>query len=395
MGKDTNRQKSQGSNYGYLKLPSGVNVFKEEPGRVHIDILPYLVTMDKHPDRDDDWQIAIPGELWYKLPFKTHRNIGAANDTVVCPRSFGKRCPICEAREKMIKEGASKEVTDPLRPSQRNLYAIMVKTKKDGEKIMVWDISHYLFQKLLNEELEENPQFNNFPDHEDGYTLKVRFEEQAIGKNKFSEATRIDFEERPEQFDDSILKHIPNLDEMLTIKSYKELEALFLELDAPDTAATEDDSIEEEPVVNFRKRKDAGGQRKPAPVEDEDDEDEGDEDEDEAPPVNRSNKKDPPAPIRRKPAPVEDEDDEDEDDTPPPSKPSKKSADAPIRRRPAPVEDDEDEDAAPPIKKGKSTGDANKCPFGHKFGHDCEKHKDCDSCDVWEDCLDEQARLGK
>ena len=74
------KQKSQKSQYGYLKLHKGVNVFKEETGsRVKLDILPYVVTDPNHPDRDDSLGIAVPGALWYKRPFKLHRNIGYKN----------------------------------------------------------------------------------------------------------------------------------------------------------------------------------------------------------------------------------------------------------------------------------------------------------------------------
>lgn len=40
------------------------------------------------------------------------------------------------------------------------------------------------------------------------------------------------------------------------------------------------------------------------------------------------------------------------------------------------VEDDED------VKPKKS-----KCPFGHKFGSDCDGHDDCDNCDEWKACF--------
>src|SRR5690554_4551425 len=91
--RDAERQKQATSSYGFLRLPKGVPIFNVEGGsRIKLDIMPYVVAMDNHPDKYEDEGIAMPGGLWYKLPFKIHRNIGVENDSVVCPRSFGKPC---------------------------------------------------------------------------------------------------------------------------------------------------------------------------------------------------------------------------------------------------------------------------------------------------------------
>ncbi|MCK9457302.1 MAG: hypothetical protein M0R31_08420, partial [Candidatus Riflebacteria bacterium] len=100
-------KQSRGAQYGHLNLPKGISVFREEPKtRVSLDILPYTVTDANHPDRDDEYAIASPGELWYKRPYWLHRNIGASNESVVCPTSVGKPCPICKHRAQMLKDGA-------------------------------------------------------------------------------------------------------------------------------------------------------------------------------------------------------------------------------------------------------------------------------------------------
>ena len=113
--RDVERQETASSSYGYLNLPSGVSVFNPEPGsRVKMDIIPYEVTDTNHPDKFEDEQIAVAGDLWYKRPFKIHRNVGSGNDSVVCPTSFGKKCPLCEYRAKRLKEGAPKEEIEEL-----------------------------------------------------------------------------------------------------------------------------------------------------------------------------------------------------------------------------------------------------------------------------------------
>lgn len=398
VGRDAERQKSAGSSYGYLKLPKGLSVFKEEAGgRHYFDIIPYEVSKVYHPDRVDD--TAAPGTLWYKRPFKIHRNIGTAKDAVVCPTSFGKKCPICEHRALRVKEGADKKELDALKPSWRNLYLIIpLKDKKFEKKIHVWDISQAMFQDLLADEVNEKPENEIFPDIEEGKTLYVRFDSKTIGSGRpFAEASRIDFEPRERLYKESILDEVPCLDDLLNLKTYKELEALFFELDAED--------ITDEGVGEYEDEAPAKpSRRKPAPVEEEEPED--DDDAEPAPPPRRKRQEEPVG--RRKPAPVEDDGDEDEDEPeeePAPRRRSTKPEPAkPARRKPAPVEDDGDEDedeeepappisrkkqpAAAPAKAGKSSGKGHVCPYGHKFGKDCERFDDCDECELWDACVE-------
>ena len=229
--KNVEKQQTAATSYAYLNLPKGVGVFNPEPGgRHYLDFLPYKVTSDNHPDKDVANEIAIKGSWWYRLPFKVHRNIGALNESVVCPTSIGKKCPICEYRTKRMKEGAPKEETDALRPSLRNLYLVVpINDKKHEEKVHIWDSSQYLFQNLLNNELEENEEYYSFADPEEGYTLKIRFDSKSIGKGQpFAEASRIDFVERKNSYDEDFLKKVPSLDNVLSILSYDELLSKFI-----------------------------------------------------------------------------------------------------------------------------------------------------------------------
>jgi len=399
VARDAQRQKKSSNSYGYLSLPRDLNVFKEDPGgRIRIDIMPYLVTDERHPDRNDELGIAVPGELWYKRPFKVHRNIGANNDLMICPTSIGKRCPICEYRAKRLKEGAEKEETDAMRPSLRNLYVVIpIGHKKFDEKPHIWDISQFLFQNLLNEELEENPDFEIFPDLEEGMTLRVRFDSKTIGKSQpFADANRIDFEEREEIYDEKIMKSIPNLDEILIVPSYKELELKFFEMEDHDP----EDSVAEPDPDEDLNDPDPPVRRKKADPDPDDDDPE--------PPTRRRKKTDPePDPDDdpehlahwKKTDPEPDPDDDPE----PPTRRRKKTDpeldpddDPPVRRKKTDPEPDPDDDPEPPArtKKGKAKDDdAQKCPHGFKFGRDCEKYDECEDCDIWNDCYDAQQQM--
>lgn len=228
---DVERRKKEGSAYGYLNLPKGLNMFKEGEGRVKLDIIPYVVTDKHHLDRNTDSEIAVEGEPWYKKPILAHRGIGVENDSVICPRTIGKNCPICEHRDKQFKDGVNKDDVIP-KAQLRNLYLVIPIGHKDYDsELHLWDISDYLFQSKLDEELGEDPDQGVFPDPEVGTTLKIRFSEETFDKNKFYDTSRIDFIERDNQYSEDIVKDSPNLDEIFTVFSYKKLEAMFLELE--------------------------------------------------------------------------------------------------------------------------------------------------------------------
>jgi len=322
-----------------------------------MDFLPYIVTSEKHLDRDDSLGIAIPGELWYKRPFLIHRNIGGGNDIVVCPTSIGKKCPICEYRAKLFKDGASKEETDALKTSRRNLYVVVpIGHKEYEEKPHLWDISQYLFQEMLNDEIEDSPDNAIFPDLEDGLTLRIRFSEGTIGTNKFAEASRIDFKEREDGYDEKILKKVPNLDECLLIHPYAKLEKMFLELeddddDIPDSVL--EDSVEEtsrDMAYEESKEEDSAEEKCIACG------------------GTGDNSKGRMCRICNGTGikPMKEEEEEEEEEKAPSARRQRKSR----------------------TKKEKT--EKNPCPFGYVFGADCEKYSECDDCDKWDECIDAQ-----
>jgi hypothetical protein len=312
VASDAKRQATAGSSYGYLRLPKGLNVYSPEPGkRAKFDIIPYTVTNPKHPDRNVEEGFAIPGSIWYKRPFRIHRNIGVDKDSVVCLTSFGKKCPICEYRAIQQKAGATKEELKVLNSSLRNLYCVIpIDSKTNESEPHVLDISQFLFQDKLNEEIKENDEYEIYMDLEEGLTLNVRFLSSTMGSSKpFAEAGRIDFEKRKQQYTEDILEEVPDLDSLLTELSYKELETKFMEMEG-EAELTEEEE-EEEDDVPVRKKKVVEPEklkRKPSVVKDEDEDDEED---DEPAPVRK--RKPAPEPVKKKrPVVVEDDDDDDE-----------------------------------------------------------------------------------
>jgi hypothetical protein len=304
--------------------------------------MPYEVKDPKHLDRNDDLEVAVPGELWYKKPYKLHRNVGVNNESAVCPTSAGRPCPICEYKAARLKEGVDYEEVKALRPSLRNLYVVIPKGMKDYEEEMhLWDISQFCFQDMLNDELAEDDDYGVFPDPEEGLTLRIRFSKEKLGKNEFAKASRIDFDERDEQYDEDALEAVPCLDEVLTVPGYKELEAKFFELEGEEESPEIEEEEEEEEKA-----------KKPAPT--------------------RKKKK-------AKPEPEESEDEEE----------------APWEE---PKEEPEEEEKAAKKKKKKNKPAAKKenkkaeerCPHGHQFGIDADEYEECDDCEIWDECIEEK-----
>ena len=357
VGKDVKIRAAKANSYGYLNLPGKIPIFKEEPdSRVRFDIIPYFVSDQKHPDKNEEAEVALQGDPWYKRPFKIHRNIGPGNgQSVVCPSSIGKKCPICEYRTKLFAEG-DKDEAKLYNTSNRVLYNIIpLEMQKAEEKPHIWDISNAMFQQLMDQELKEKEWAEEFPSLTDGYTIYTRFASKTIGGSKpFAEATRIDFENREHEYDDSIMDGVADLDKILIVKPYKELEALLFELDSTDVSdkEVEEPDEEEEPKHTSRKKKTV---RKPEPEpEEEEKEPEEEPEEEEEPPKRRSRK------VKRE-------------------EPVKTKRVARGKPEPEPEEEEEEEE---------EEADHQECPFGHKFGVDTDDHEDCYDCDLWDKCND-------
>lgn len=366
-------KQARGAQFGHLKLPKGLNVFKEDPGsRVNLDIMPYEVTVSNHPDRDDEYEIAVNGSLWYKRPYWLHRSIGSDNQSIVCPSSAGQKCPICEYRAQLLKEGAdwSDDSVKALKPSMRNLYVVIPKgNKKYDEVPHVWDISQFLFQEKLNEEIGENEEYEVFPDLEEGLTLRIRFSKESFGSNKFAETSRIDFKKRDKPYDESILEDIPSLDDLLEIPSYKAVEAIFFGGIDPEEVDPEEEEEEEKKPARNRKRP------QPEPEEDDDDEDDEDDDDD----------------VDVEPEEEEEEEEEEQKGAPPkpPARTRGKKTEEPKKdNKKADKVDSKKNDKKPSKKEEDKKSGKKSCPYGHKFGNDCEEYDECDKCKMWEACMD-------
>ena len=346
VGSDKNRRQRK-SHGRYLKIPSNIPVFKEPPGsRVKLDFLPYPVTDPNHPDRDDEYNTALEGNLWYKRSFRRHRDIGPDDVSLVCPTSVGKPCPVCKARNKLIEDGADwqDKAVKALKWSLRNLYVVLpLKDKDHDEKPHLWDMADYLFQQKLDDELDEDKDFRVFPSLDEGLTLGVRFSVETYKGAKYAGTSRIDFYDRRRPYDEDILDEVPNLDEVLIIESYDSIRAmLYDDEDRDDPPAEGSSRTRRRP--RDRQRQEEGPEqprrrRRIRTLKD----DPGDQ------PRSRSRKR-------------------------------REEPEQPRRRRRSRRQEPEPEPEPEPKSEG-------ECPEGYRFGHDNEEYPECENCEVWDACM--------
>jgi hypothetical protein len=350
VGKNIQQQRESKKAFGYLNLPKGVPILSIEDGtaRLNLDFLPYEVTDAKHPDRNQDYDIAMPETLWYRRPIKVHRNVGSSDDTVICPRSVGQPCPICEYREKRAKEGADKEDIKVLYPKPRSLYVVVpLGVKKFEEKPTIWDMSDYLFQDILNDELELDAENRVFPELETGKTLSLRLKWKSLGGNSYPEVRSITFTDR-DPYDEAILDDVPNLDEILKVLTYAQLKDKFFEIEhEPDGGTLEEEKEEKE----------------------------------EKPPRRGT-----PSTKRRE----ESEEVKEEETDTPPARTRKYSEPATTMKRKAPVAQEEEKEEPPTRTKKVESSGKERCPHGHKFGVDTDNFEECADCNIWDDCIDKK-----
>jgi hypothetical protein len=397
------RQQSGGGGTKFV-FPEGQKVtwFKPEKGPMKIDIIPYEVTVDNHP-------MVKKGEMWFQRTIWVHNAIGAEEKSYLCLKTVGKKCPICEEKARLSKRADSDEdIIKALTAKEREIYNVIdLSDKKAG--VQLWEYSYHLFGKLLETEIRENEEdYSGFAELEGGYTLKLRFKEKQMGKNKFLEVDRIDFTER-DDYDEDILEDVLDLDTILNVLPYDKLLAVFDEVEDEEPVnknrSSKDDEDDEDDEPKSRKKKAPAKEEKPkrkAKPEPEDDEEDDEEDEK---PTRKSKSVKEEVPKRKsksKPEPEDDEDDEEdekpapkkskssrkpepeddeEDDEPEVKKPAKKA-----KSKPEPEDDEEEDDEPPKKSKGKKKS-SDECPIdGGTFGTDCDEFDECFDCEMWTEC---------
>lgn len=232
--RDLIRQKAKDAEFsggsGTVKLPRDMEYFKPEKGKNEIIIVPFVITQA-------NLEGIKPGNEYFRLQVLMHFRIGVDEKAVICPRTIGKKCPICEYHKREIDKGADKKSKEmkAIEAKKRDLYNI-IDLADDENTVKVWEVSHFNFGELLLEELrecEDDSPVLDFADKEVGSLLTVRMVEESMGKGSkpFLRAKRIDFDERDGPLSKDILEQAVPFDQNLVILTYEQLNALFYDLE--------------------------------------------------------------------------------------------------------------------------------------------------------------------
>lgn len=216
----------------------------DKKGTICFSILPYRVNVSTHPD-------AQKGEEWYVRTYFMHRDVGPEGAQVICPKTVGKPCPICEEQQRMWKDPnlskEDEEAAKSLRAKERQLFNVLV----EGEDtIKILDV-HYAnrgrgFGEMLEAEVNRAEEYA-FWTAKEGKLLRVVWNEQEFSGHAFYEPNRIDFEDR-DPIHSKLAAATLDLDSVLNILDYDTLKKMFLGLDeADEKASAEDDESPKKP----------------------------------------------------------------------------------------------------------------------------------------------------
>lgn len=225
--KKSRQQRKTGKRW--LNLPPKWSFFEEEPDETYkLDILPYVVKkMKLHPEFE-----AMQEDVWFRYPYRLHRNVGPKRQAVLCPETIGKQCPICDKMRAMYDDpDINNKKAAKFAPGRRSLFIVKIKRggdKKIKGKTFVWDIADGNFYKEVDKEIDRGKDdWNNFACLQGGYTIEARFAKEKFDKVEFAKCDRVDFKSRKD-YPEKILDKNPCLDDMVipnipTAKEIKEL----------------------------------------------------------------------------------------------------------------------------------------------------------------------------
>ena len=240
------RGEKGGSLFTYLKTDA--KFFKlEKIDNFAIDIIPYKIKTKNHPAViSGDAEI---GDETYVLDVFTHGNIGPKKATVICPnKSFGKKCPICEAWEVAKNEHSyNSPEAKALQPKQRVVYNVVNVDDPDAG-VQIFEVSYFKFEKELLEQAESDGpdhdvDFVPFGSSDPGFTVKFRTSEGTYNSKPFYEAKNFQFKKRKPGAVDKWLDKAYALDELMMLRSYDDLTVLLNGADDDE----EEETVEEAP----------------------------------------------------------------------------------------------------------------------------------------------------
>lgn len=207
-----------------LKSDVNVEVFKPDYDQHTLDIIPYYAGKND-PTVEE-------GSETYTFEYEVHKYVGSNNKWYICPRMFGKKCPICDYRDKLRSE--DNDEYKNYWTKTRNLYNIVCEdSKKERKKgIQVFDIPYFYFEKNLMAISKKPPKRGkeertvNFAHPTDGKSI-VFERQKPKSENDYDKYAGFQFDDREYEIDQNLIEQAHQLDELVYIASYDEIKKEF------------------------------------------------------------------------------------------------------------------------------------------------------------------------
>jgi len=327
------KQVSEGGGVSFFKGDlQNANFWKCEEGDHDLDIIPYIAGKNDPATAEGEWT--------YVLEVYIHRNVGGVEgqDFICLAKTYGKPCPICEHRQQLIKEGADEDLIKELKVSKypRSVYnTVIYDSDKEEEKgVQIFATSHYLMEMHLNKLSESTAR-----DVASGMPPFKFFADPEEGYSiRFTRSgTKMNTKFLAHQLvprnyviDQEILDQAHVLDELIHVPTYDEVYAAYWGEDFEKEQKTEKTALPRSKATSSRRAETKTG--------------------------HDNVDYDPPKRGRAKSKPKA---------TKPDSEPTR--------------QDDSDQEMV--------------CPHGGEYGVNAYELEQCETCEVWEACYEENSRL--
>jgi hypothetical protein len=250
-----------------------VNFYKLKVGTNKFNIIPFNASANNPLVKSG---VMKKGNPDYGLILSVHKYIGVNKDTFVCPTTYGKACPICEAAKQAYDSGDA--VTGKALKAKQMVYYNIVNPLEDDKGVQLFEFNSWEFERIIkavDNSTRVDPDevgYTHFADTtvEGGRYVKIEATSDPTpnGKER-AKPSSISLTRRREPTDE-YLSQIVQLDDLVKVLSYEELENVLTGVgnEAPEEEVPEEEveekpapkakapAEEDEPVV---KKEEAGG----------------------------------------------------------------------------------------------------------------------------------------
>ncbi len=282
MQKELMARMQRGGTTGGFDLPmkAGTPILTLDNSTHTLDIIPYYAGAYD--------PLAKEGDFTYLLELFFHNNAGVSEGRRLCPQAnYGKPCPICEDRRRLIQDGADDDAIKRTKVKQysRTFYNVICYDSREQEAkgIQVLPTSYYLLEMYLRE-LAKRPfrpgskdadPYTKFFDLKDGKSIMFKKE----GKADQTKYIGIRFEDRDYELDEKLIDKAFCLDEQIIIPTYEDLQVWYYgsgedaaagmrshrQAPADDTASYRRPKVQEDGGESPRREKEKEKEQNPCP----------------------------------------------------------------------------------------------------------------------------------